>query len=59
MHVGKITVESKVGVGTKFYIKIPVKIVDSNKSDENVNLFNGNLSNHVERIRVEFSDIYK
>jgi PAS domain S-box-containing protein len=58
MQGGEITVESKCGVGTKFCIKLPVKIVDENKSEENVNLRNNNLSDHVERIRIEFSDIY-
>ena len=59
IHGGKITVESNLGVGTKFYIKLPIKIVDNIESEENANLFKGNLSNHVERMRVEFSDIYK
>ena len=58
MQGGKISVESKCGVGTKFYIKLPVKLVDDNKFEEIVKLLNSNLSNHVERIKVEFSDIY-
>ena len=58
MQGGEITVESEYGVGTKFYIKLPVKTVDNNKSEENVNLRNNKLSDHVEKIRVEFSDIY-
>lgn len=59
MHGGKITVESKCGIGTKFHIKLPIKIVKDNKKEDNANLYNNNLSDHVERIRVEFSDIYK
>lgn len=58
MQGGKITVESKYGVGTKFYIKLPVKLAGENNSKENVKLLNSNLSNHVEKIKVEFSDIY-
>lgn len=58
MQGGKITVESKYGIGTKFYIKLPVKVVDDNNNKENVKLLNSNLSNCVERISVEFSDIY-
>ena len=38
MHGGKITVESKYGSGTTFYIKLPVKIVDDNNSKKNVKL---------------------
>jgi PAS domain S-box-containing protein len=59
MQGGKIAVESKCGVGTKFYIKLPVKLVDDNNNEENVRLLNSNLcNNNVERISVEFSDIY-
>ncbi|OOM07487.1 PocR ligand-binding domain-containing protein [Clostridium saccharobutylicum] len=59
MQGGKISVESKCGVGTKFCIKLPVRVVDDNNSEENIKLLNSNLSNYVERIKVEFSDIYK
>lgn len=59
MQGGKISVESKCGVGTKFCIKLPVRVVDDNNSEQNVKLLNSNLSNYVERIKVEFSDIYK
>jgi len=55
---GTISVESKCGLGTKFFIKFPVKVVDNNSSEENFKLADRNLKNHVERIKVEFSDIY-
>lgn len=58
MQGGKITVESKYGTGTKFYIKLPVRLAGESNSKENIKLFNSNLSNHVEKINVEFSDIY-
>lgn len=58
MQGGKITVESKYGAGTKFYIKLPVRLAGESNSKENIKLFNSNLSNHVEKINVEFSDIY-
>lgn len=58
MQGGKITVESNYGIGTTFHIKLPVKLVDDNNSKQNVKLRNSNLSNYVERIKVEFSDIY-
>lgn len=53
---GTISVESKCGVGTKFIIKLPVKLI--NNSEDNIKLFDNNLNNHVERIKIEFSDIY-
>lgn len=59
MQGGTITVESKCGVGTKFYIKLPVRLVDDTNNEKNVKLHNSNLCNNVERIRVEFSDIYE
>jgi signal transduction histidine kinase len=59
MQGGKITVESECEVGTKFYIKLPVKLVDDSNCEKNTKLLNSNLSTHVERIGVEFSDIYR
>lgn len=55
---GTISVESKCGVGTIFIIKFPVKLIDDRKSKENGKLLENNLNNQVERIKVEFSDIY-
>lgn len=58
MQSGKISVESKCGLGTKFIIKLPVRVIDNNSSQENYKLADSNLDNQVERIKVEFSDIY-
>jgi len=58
MQGGTISVESKCGHGTKFFIKFPVRLVDNNSSEENFKLADSNLNNHVERIKIEFSDIY-
>lgn len=57
MHDGTISVESKYEVGTKFTIKLPVKVL--NKSKEKVDISNNIINTRVEKINIEFSDIYK
>lgn len=42
----------------KFFIKFSVKVVDNNRSEENSKLAESNLNNNVERIKIDFSDIY-
>jgi len=57
MHGGIISVESKYGVGTKFIMKFPVKVWNNSKEVDNVD--NDIMNNCVEKIKIEFSDIYK
>lgn len=38
---------------------VPLKLIDDNNSEANLKLLDNNLSNHVERIKIEFSDIYE
>ncbi|MFW2486942.1 PocR ligand-binding domain-containing protein [Clostridium chromiireducens] len=58
MQGGSISAESKYGIGTKFILKFPVNVVDSSNSRENLKLIDNNLSNYIEKIKIEFSDIY-
>lgn len=53
-HGGKIWVESEIGKGTEFFIKLPVKI--SNEDD--MTGYEDCSSNIIDRINIEFSDIY-
>ena len=54
MHGGKINVTSKEGVGSEFTIQLPVELIQMEDHMKNT-LFETN----VERINIEFSDIYE
>lgn len=56
MHNGSISVESKYGKGSKFTVKIPVKVLPDEGGIADANETNNN-SKKIERIKVEFSDI--
>lgn len=52
---GSISVKSKYGLGTTFIIEIPIKIIENSSPTE---LSNTIGENHIEKINMEFSDIY-
>lgn len=56
MHDGNISVKSKYHEGTEFIVMLPIRLVD----DEDVQQAPMNLNNeiNVEKIQIEFSDIY-
>lgn len=56
MHGGEVWLKSTYGVGSEFFVKLPVRLVDDDgTADNNVNL----ISNEkIEKIKIEFSDIY-
>ncbi|MEQ8155111.1 MAG: ATP-binding protein [Clostridiaceae bacterium] len=58
MQDATISAESNYGEGTKFIIKFPVKVTCYN-NEEKVNVSKNSLNSCVEKIKVEFSDIYK
>jgi len=55
MHEGEVCVNSKIGVGSEFNIKLPIKIIESDISYKNQNY---NMNDPIEKIKIEFSDIY-
>ncbi|MBU5226455.1 PAS domain-containing sensor histidine kinase [Clostridium senegalense] len=57
-HGGKITVESKVGVGSEFVVSLPNRLSKKDPTFLQSKLIEDNKSNNVERIKIEFSDIY-
>jgi hypothetical protein len=56
MHKWEITVESEMGEGSEFIIKVPIKSLEKeyNKCDKETS----NLNAFVENIKIEFSNIY-
>lgn len=56
---GTISVESKYGHGTKFSVRLQAKALEKENSEESGKLNSAKLDDYVERIKVEFSDIYK
>jgi len=56
MHNGKISVKSQVGIGSEFIIKLPVKPIKSEINE--YNQAGNSLNDNVEKIKIEFSDIY-
>lgn len=56
LHEGSISVKSDYGVGSEFIINIPVKVIEDK---ENIKEDSNKVEvDNIERIQVEFSDIY-
>lgn len=56
-HKGSIYVTSKVGIGTSFLIELPVDALAEKSNRDTKGLLN-NESDTIQKIKVEFSDIY-
>lgn len=59
-HNGNITLNSKVGRGSEFIIELPCETLMESESLQaySPNLYLHNYQDHIEKIRIEFSDIY-
>ena len=57
LHGGKISVRSKVPYGTEFSVFIPCKLVDESHND--IICRDAVDKSYIEKINIEFSDIYK
>ena len=55
-HDGRITVKSKLGIGSKFTIELPVRGILDEVAVEAINY--NTYGNLYEKIKIEFSDIY-
>lgn len=55
LHGGNISVRSRLGEGSEFVIELPVKLVIDEEKSNNHNML---YESKVERINIEFSDIY-
>ena len=55
MHGGEINVKSKMGVGSEFNIKLPIRLIESEITYNDKKPY---ANDHVEKIKIEFSDIY-
>lgn len=53
LHGGEISVNSTLGEGTEFTVKLPVRTIETNNQN-----FSYGISNKIEKINIEFSDIY-
>lgn len=56
LHKGRVSVESEIGKGSEFIVRIPANL-SIDKKDETVGKIN-TCSDRIERINIEFSDIY-
>ena len=56
MHKGSISVNSNIGKGSEFILEIPVHTTNDNESD--MKKCEDKESGKIERINIEFSDIY-
>jgi len=55
MHGGDIYINKEISSGSEFIIELPVKILDNIKQSNEIY---STVEDHMERVKIEFSDIY-
>jgi PAS domain S-box-containing protein len=58
-HDGSITVKSAPELGSEFTVELPVKLAKSTSVDSTFNKIKSDSQSKIERISIEFSDIYE
>ena len=59
MHGGSISVESNYGNGCEFIVKLPIRVeIGGEMERNNINYISDN-ERFIEKMKIEFSDIYK
>lgn len=56
MHKGEVNVVSQPGIGSEFIIKIPVNFIENENTVEKQE--DMKLGNYLEKVKIEFSDVY-
>ncbi|WP_411680991.1 ATP-binding protein [Clostridium thailandense] len=59
LHSGVVYVKSKLEEGSEFIIELPVKLVEEEKEKELEQCYTDSTSKYIERVQIEFSDIYE
>lgn len=59
LHGGKVYVKSEVGEGSEFIIELPVTLVEEKKDSEFEPSYKGMNSKYIDKVKIEFSDIYE
>lgn len=59
LHGGKVYAKSKLEEGSEFIIELPVKLVEEKKCQEIETCYDDSSSKYIERVQIEFSDIYE
>jgi PAS domain S-box-containing protein len=57
-HDGSISVKSILGCGSEFVIELPSKLVNNASSEDNLIKIKSDNQSKIDRINIEFSDIY-
>lgn len=58
LHKGVIYLESTLGVGSEFFVELPINAVENYERRETINDAIAAIDNKIDKINIEFSDIY-